>query len=906
MLIVIFDMVYMIRTMAPVSMGILLFVLPLVTSQAIAGTDGELWYEIDEEIPLRSEVGNIIEDANLATEYSPDVLGQLRFSFLSPPKANFEISETTGIIVTNGRIDRDAMCPQEVTCEVKLDIAITPLDHFRTIKAVVRIQDINDNSPVFGQQELSWLLMESANQGASFPIPMATDIDSPASGIVRYTLSSEHEKFELIVISKPGGAVDLKLELTGSLDRETTDRYMVQVAAYDKDENAGFLNIRITVQDSNDHAPEFDKEQYAVTILESTDVDTTILRVRATDKDSGTNAQIAYSFMAYTESTFGEQFGIVEETGEIYVKSPLDFEQVTEYNLGVAARDMGADSISTDCNVIVTIQDVNDHAPEITVNTLTQAGTSVATISENKDPETFVAQVTVVDPDFGDNGKVNCSLNENVFMLRQKYEGEYQILTAAMLDREKTAQYNLAVLCKDAGSEPQIGIKHLQVIVGDLNDNSPKFSKNIYTASILENNYIGSYITEVNATDADAGKNGEIVYSLSADVRTLFQVHPQSGRITAKTSINREEMDQIRFHVIATDQGTPQRMTTAVVVVTIDDVNDESPKFVDPVYHFQTKENQPTGTPVGAVTASDADLNNVVTYSLNHPAFIINPVTGAILTDQLLDRETISTYQLLVIAQDNDSPPLSSSMSVTVTVLDENDHAPEFHYPSAQNFSIQVSNALPVGSTITQVFAQDEDTLHNAEISYRIQSGNEHGTFSMDPNVGAITLNSDLSALNYKVYRLMIVASDHGQPSLETETKIDIVVNASIAVSKTSSQLLSGPNFTIVISVACATGVVTVALIIAIILIRRQDNQRRLRQKHHALHFITVQEDAMKEIPQERGVGQGSGSGGKKEVSFSLDNSGVDGGGPNGPAGVDLLAGQWTASGAGADKKVRI
>ena len=282
-------------------------------------------------------------------------------------------------------------------------------------------------------------------------------------------------------------------------------------------------------------------------------------------------------FSTQTKGAYGHLFGIRNHTGEIYVRDVLDYEKGDVYHLSLMAHDQGPDSVPADATVIVRVEDINDNAPQITVNTLAAAGTEVAEIAEDSSPDTFVAHITVVDPDSGSNGAFTCDLEDNHFKLEQMFFGEYKIVNVAPLDRETRQTYNLAVTCRDEGLEPQLSIKHIQVTVVDINDNPPVFKDEIYTAVLLENNLVGAFILHVNATDDDIGDNAKIRYSINDDVRNLVYIDQRSGTVMAKASFDHEEVQDIAFTVKAKDKGEPPLSATTRVLVKIGDVNDENP-----------------------------------------------------------------------------------------------------------------------------------------------------------------------------------------------------------------------------------------------------------------------------------------------------------------------------------------
>ena len=837
--------------------GCVCVLLVLLGVPSLSQEDGSFSYRVEEEVRKGTEVGNVLEDSGLASRYPPDVVNNLKFSFLSEPRVSFTIGASDGIIRTSDRIDRDVICPNKDICRVDLDIAVRPVQYFQIIKATVDIVDLNDNWPKFPDPQITHPILESATVGSSFVIPSAIDEDSPKYSIQRYELApSSSAKFELKIATKLDGSKDVRLVLRSELDREIEQQYKVQVLAHDGGAQPGVLDITINVLDSNDNDPMFDNATYVVNIPENTPVRDTVVIVHAADKDVGVNGRVVYGFSSQTRAMYGSLFGINNQTGEIFVKGRLDHEEAAIYHLMVTAADQGPDSLPADATVVVHILDLNDNPPQITVNTLAASATNRAEIAEDSPTGTFVAHVTVTDPDSGNNGRFNCSLNDNSFSLVQKYETEYQIITAAGLDRERVPQYNLALVCRDMGAETQVAIKHIQVIVTDTNDHTPVFQQQKYTATLIENNFVGARVLSVNATDRDSGHNADIRYSVSGVVSKWFQVDPYSGAITAKSSINRETNDLFSFHVMAVDRGRPPKTGSAMVVVTVEDVNDETPQFSQPEgYTFSVEENKMPGEEVGTVLAEDLDGPgyNHFTYSIASSGraadlFFVHPKTGVITTKEKLDREEQLVYYMKVTASDDGNPPMSGTVTVTVYVNDVNDNKPKFEYPSEQNNTVHVSNKVPVGYIVTKVRARDMDVDKNAKINYVLYNGNEDGIFSIDHDVGTISVNSGLTEIGYYLYEVHIMAKDHGIPERYDVATLNIIVNKSIPFplgGGSNNSILSGHNFVIVISLACACAVITIILVIAIILIRRQDRGKRIHKyncRMEALRMLTAKE----------------------------------------------------------------
>jgi len=256
--------------------------------------------------------------------------------------------------------------------------------------------------------------------------------------------------------------------------------------------------------------------------------------------------------------------------------------------LSVIAADRGAEPLTSHTTVVVRVDDVNDNSPSITVNTLTPLG--VATVTENSEPGTFVAYVSVDDADSGDNGLFSCAVTTagERFALRQTFPpGEFQLITAsAPLDRERRAGYDVTISCADAGGErARTSQTVVHVTVADVNDNAPRFSRDTYEFEIVENCSPGTSVGRVVATDADDGTNGQVQYRLQdlpevAGSPPLLHIDARSGLISTRGEVDRESLPPsvrdggpLKLIVTAVDSGgenSSDRMSaTAAVHVTV-------------------------------------------------------------------------------------------------------------------------------------------------------------------------------------------------------------------------------------------------------------------------------------------------------------------------------------------------
>ena len=797
-------------------------------------------YSIREELPSGTMIGNVATDAKLNNKYSPSQMLKLTFRFLSTPGmdfTNFAIDENSGIIITTSVLDRDTLCPQTETCSVSLDVGVGPSQFFQVISTRIDIVDVNDNTPTFQESFLTHWISEATLVGTSISIPAAEDPDSGQNGIQSYELISKSQAFELQSTDGYDGGTELKLVVRSQLDRETVDSYELRVIAVDggSPPKSGSILINITLLDANDNSPRFDNASREVSIPEDAPINTTVLQVRAVDADTGLNGRVMYTFTSRTYTNYGNLFAISGDSGVIYLRGKLDYEEESNYHLAIKAQDLGPESQPSYTTAIVNVLDRNDNAPQITVNTLTENGE--AQISEASDVGTFVAHLSAIDHDHGQNGQFSCSLNSNWFNLAVISDTQYKIVTAMLLDREERDSYILQVICADHGRPQQSTIQSIRVTVLDENDHSPVFEKDYYSASVLENNREDAMILRVNATDPDADYNGIIRYSLNQEGQWYFAIDEKFGIISAKITLDHEALHETTFTAIARDEGNPSRSGTTIVHIVINDKDDEVPMFTHPKYSFGVFENQPPNTDVSSVTAIDKDSPpfNQVEYVLESVSvtntFSIHPVTGQIKTTRSLDREKIPAYYMTILAHNPQYPGMSGSCSVAIHVADENDNFPIIDFPDRSDVTIQVSNMIPVGYVITRIRAHDDDVGNNAVLNYNLEKGFDSSLFAVDRNTGAVTTKKLLENIYMRNFTLRLQVSDTGDHPNSNYTLIHILVNSTIPYNPPAEFYTSPsrPNnsMVIVIGLSAASAAVLLLLIILLIYIRRQNLQRQ-------------------------------------------------------------------------------
>ncbi|XP_006142904.1 protocadherin-7, partial [Tupaia chinensis] len=336
----------------------------------------------------------------------------------------------------------------------------------------------------------------------------------------------------------------------------------------------------------------------------------------------------------------------------------------------------------------------------------------------------------------------------------------------------------------------------LRVLITDVNDNSPRFEKSVYEADLAENSAPGTPILQLRAADLDVGVNGQIEYVFGAateSVRRLLRLDETSGWLSVLHRIDREEVNQLRFTVMARDRGQPPKTDKATVVLNIKDENDNVPSIeIRKIGRIPLKdgvanvaEDVLVDTPIALVQVSDRDQgeNGVVTCTVvGDVPFQLKPASDTegdqnkkkyfLHTSAPLDYEATREFNVVIVAVDSGSPSLSSNNSLIVKVGDTNDNPPVFGQSVVEVYFPE--NNIP-GERVATVLATDADSGKNAEIAYSLDSG-VMGIFAIDPDSGDILVNTVLDREQTDRYEFKVNAKDKGIPVLQGSTTVIVQV----------------------------------------------------------------------------------------------------------------------------------
>uniref|UniRef100_A0A336LSR0 CSON015170 protein n=1 Tax=Culicoides sonorensis TaxID=179676 RepID=A0A336LSR0_CULSO len=694
--------------------------------------------------------------------------------------ADLAIDHKTGEIRTKRLLDREKRASYAF-------VAI-PING-EHIRVVIKVLDENDNSPMFPVSVMNIEFPENTPKDVKRTLYPAKDLDLGKFNTQKYNIISGNlnNAFKLAYHRERDSVLYLDLQINGLLDREITSSYTLVVEALDGGSPPlrGQMIVNITILDVNDNQPIFNQSRYFATVLENATVHSSVLQVYATDIDDGDNGKVEY-YINRRQSDRDMMFRIDSKTGLILVNKPLDFETKELHELVIVAKDSGDQPLETTAFVTIRVVNINDNQPVIDVIFLSDDATPK--ISEDAQPGEFVARISVNDPDSKtkySNVNVSLSGGEGHFGLTTHDNIIYLMIVSLPLDRELKANYTLNVVATDTGAPPLHAAKTIYLRITDINDNPPIFEKQTYYANIMEVADPGTSVIQVTAIDKDEGNNSIISYSLQDTPEThsqWFQIDRKSGLITTQSHIDCETEPVPKLTVLATDNGVPPLSSTATILITIHDINDNEPLFDQSFYNVSVAENETKGSCILTVSATDSDcgVNALVNYTIGDRfkklnQFVIKADTGEICIENELDYETRSSYEFPVIATDRGG--LSTTAVVKILLSDVNDNFPIF-YPREYNVSLRENDAYQATSTpIVQVVAKDIDFGKFGQVSYRIVTGNEAGIFRLDSTSGQLFVaKPNLLANNgLTFYHLNVTAIDGGD--LQSKTNAEIYIS---------------------------------------------------------------------------------------------------------------------------------
>lgn len=699
-----------------------------------------------------------------ATDADGGKNGRLNY-FLESHSDYFEIDKNNGIISSIVQIDREKISKFELIVFAK-DQGEPSLSSSSIV--IVDVDDINDNAPKFTRL-FSASIPEDAEIGDFVTQVTSSDADSiENSNNTYYFGTNPSGKFSIDPFSG-------NVSVNGPLDRETTPEYSLKVVAVDGAWRVE-TSLSISLIDVNDNAPNFTSPIYMFNVSEFQLPFTKLGAVKANDRDtSGLNSKIWYR-LKDTSSLFN----IDAVTGELSTSKMLYYRKnnfgLNFHQLTVFAQDYGKPSLSSSTLVVIRIMEINLHSP------LFEKPFYKFAAPLSLSPNTYLGRVRATDLlDTGLNSLINYKTEEKSNFIVDSNSGV--IRTRTSLSSSSGQEYHLSIIAYDNGSPSLSAVAEVTIISAGPNQNAPHFTSKSYSASLAEDSNPGTVVLTVQARDADDGINGEVKYFLenSTILAKIFNVNESTGVLSLVGLMDYEKIKEFNFRVFAIDAGYESKNSSAIVTVTVQDVDDNPPIFSSSNFECSIGENVPSGRFICQLNATDADgpPYNSIFYSFCNGSldqdFTLNFEFGKIYTKSSIDYETTQIYRYTVCAT-NKNMSLVDQANLTIYVENVNEFLPKF---DKKEFEIFIpDNTLP-GSSYPGVRATDQDYGADGVVYYFTKnfSNDANNAFSVDRLTGSLIVKKKLDPKINSHTKLIVGAKNRRVNSLEDINFAELSVN---------------------------------------------------------------------------------------------------------------------------------
>lgn len=687
------------------------------------------------------------------------------------PLSQFTINFNTGVI--------QVVQPLDFETHPAYKLSVSATDSLTGAQSSVFVdiilEDVNDNPPVFQEKFYETSLSEASVIGTSVLQVMATDADTGNNKVVFYQIIEDKEKSsDYFTIERDTGIIST----SRALDHEEMAEHKLTVRAVDGGVPALSSEVVVTVHvtDLNDNAPVFSQKLYEASVSELAPREHFVTQVQASDADSSDTGKLEFSIISGNEA---QNFAMDKSTGAIIISNHRKPHMEPLYNLNMSVSDGVFRSWAL---VKVTVVGANFHNP-----TFPQVDYVVELI-ENTPAGSLVAEVEANDDDSGTYGQLTYHILNDFAKDKFSVSDKGQIFTLESLDRENPLErvIPISLMAKDGGGK--VGFCTINVILTDINDNTPQFRAAEYRVNVASDVPRGTTVVKIMASDTDEGSNADITYAIEADsenVQENFEIHPLTGIIVTKESLIGLENDLYTFYVRAKDAGNPSKHSLVPVYIRVLAPEVAVPKFVEPHYRFAIDEDLPIGSEIDVI---QAESEQAVIYSLvkgntvesnQDEIFAIDRESGSLKLEKSLDHETTKWYQLTLQAQsENDIGEVVSSVDINIQVKDVNDNQPLFE---ANPYEAVVVENLPSGTSVIQVKATDLDSGTNGQVVYSLDPTQESAEiaelFAVNSETGWVTTLKELDREKKSKYIVAILATDRGEKvQLVASTKVEVTV----------------------------------------------------------------------------------------------------------------------------------
>ncbi|GFN83178.1 protocadherin fat [Plakobranchus ocellatus] len=632
-----------------------------------------------------------------------------------------------------------------------------------TAQLIIKITDVDDVAPRFTAESSKNLsVAENAGLGTEVGTVRAVDGDQIASVVV-YSLQGS----PLFTIHHFNGDI----RVAGSLDREAEPEHILTVSACDLN-GCDHVNITVHVTDVNDNCPVWNTTTLTFNVVEDQGSGLRLGDLQAKDPDLGLFGTVEF----YLNDTTARRYIDVSPAGTVTLKAHVDDSDLPAQqdflSFPVYAQDKGVPPCVTRAEIRLVVTGVNDNPPEICFKGACGVSEIKLSVLDKSEADTVIGQVESRDIDSGSDGHVMFSFASDLAGVADLFNiSSAGIITLArkinlgdlrqngQLGSDDNDTLRVLLVATDKGSNSRSSNTTLLVTIVSSQTDAPVFTQFTFELEIAENSIAGALVGTVKATSP---RGSQLTYSLSHD-----------------------------------GNSEPFTVEPLTVIVHVTDINDNRPTFAQSYLSVSVLEGDITDPVLATLQAQDADLgdNGTIQYQLINnqfpDVFFVNATSGELRLLQPLDRESVSQFDLVVQASDGGG--LTDDVRINVQVEDANDNSPIFMQSPYRTVVIRSNQ---VRQTVIQVQAMDVDAGANGQIVYTLDSSTDPQVFTMDYLTGEIDTIAPLPADSY---RLVVIASDQGNPPRITNVSVIITVEnnntdviATVALSTSHVSLFVG------------------------------------------------------------------------------------------------------------------
>ncbi|XP_071778111.2 protocadherin-15-like isoform X2 [Centroberyx gerrardi] len=524
---------------------------------------------IPTNVTVQEEEADVFVGKVRATDPDLGANGQVRYRIVNHPDL-FTV-DANGSIFTVVPLDRELRSQYNLVVEAS-DGAVDP--RRTTLNLLVKVTDIDDNSPVFSQE--TYVVNVPENSPVGTVVLNLTAVDSDLFSNVTYRIKTESAR-QLFSVNPVTG----ELAVLQTLDFEDLAAmgmgasYTFQVEAVDQGGvmPPGQATVTVRIRDMNDFAPVFSQALYKGMVAPNADSGAFITTVLATDQDPpDTPAGVVRYRVDMDRSGYsGKIFDVREESGIVVTRVNLNEEPTTTFKLYVIAYDKG-EPVKFDTTLVqITVQQPSR------IPVFSESEYRFAPVSELAPVGTPVGMVEASAANQSIFYSIVSGNEQGAFVMNNK-TGE--ISTAMPLDYENVTSYILIVqadsletVLKDMRVFSPTNVARVFIEVQDENDHPPVFSRKLYIGGVAEDTKSFSSVLTIVATDKDTGNYSANEYRLiippTTEGQDSFVIETYTGIIKSAIMYRNMRRSYFEFKAVATDDYGKGLSSTVDVLVSV-------------------------------------------------------------------------------------------------------------------------------------------------------------------------------------------------------------------------------------------------------------------------------------------------------------------------------------------------